>query len=200
MKKLSLFFLLAISLFSGCSAQDSTKKNELVISDFNWKIKIPALLISENKDEWKKAQYRGKKGIEDTYNIELKNKVKTIFIFKSQDQSFFEATSEKFNLEMASDYVATCKRMNDIFYNSITTQVPDAKVDTLQTVETIDNIQFQTLTSKMSFPNGLIKNAIMFRHLFTDTELTVSVMFSNEQTGRQIIEAFKKSSFHFTKE
>ena len=200
MNKLPLFFLFAITFFSSCSGQDTTNKNELAISDFNWKLKIPEFLISENKDEWKKAQDRGKKGIEDTYNVELKNKVKTIFIFKSQDQSFFEATSENFNPEMASDYIATCKRMNDIFYNSITTQVPNAKVDTLQTVETIDNIQFQTLTSKMSFPNGSTKNAIMFRHLFKDTELTVSVMFSNEQTGRQIIEAFKKSSFHFEKE
>jgi len=200
MNKLPLFFLFAITLFSSCSGQDSTKKNELVISDFNWKLKIPEFLISENKDEWKKAQDRGKKGIEDTYNVELKNKVKTIFIFKSQDQSFFEVTSEKFNPEMASDYIATCKRMNDIFYNSIVTQVPNAKVDTVQTVETIDNIQFQTLTTKMSFPNGLTKNAIMFRSLFTDTELTVSVMFNNEQTGRQIIEAIKNSSFHFDKE
>lgn len=200
MNKLYLLFLFIIILFSSCSGKDSTKKNDLVISDFNWKLKIPKFLISENKDEWEKAQDRGKKGIEDTYNVELKNKAKTLFIFKSKDQSFFEATSEKFNPEMASDYIATCKRMNDIFYNSITTQVPNAKVDTLQTVEIIDNIQFQTLTSKMSFPNGLTKNAIMFRSLFNDTELTVSVMFSNEQTGRLIIEAFKKSNFHFDKE
>lgn len=199
MIKLPLLFLIVITVFSSCSGQVPIKKDELVISEFNWKLKIPEFLISENNDEWKKAQDRGKKVIEDTYNVELKNKVRTIFIFKSTDQSFFEATSEKVNLEMASDYVATCKRMNDIFYNSIVTQVTNAKVDTLQTVETIDNIEFQTLTSKMTFPNGLTKNAIMFRHLFTDTELTVSVMFSNELTGRQIIEAFRKSSFSFDK-
>ena len=185
-------------LFSSCSGQDSTK-NELVITDFNWKLKIPEFLISENKEEWKKAQDRGKKGIEDTYNVELKNKTTTIFIFKSKDESFFEATSEKLKPEMTSDYLATCERMNDIFYNSITTQVPNAKMDTTKTVETINNIQFQTLTSKITFPNGYTKNAIMFRSLFKDTELTVSIMFSNQQTGQQIIEAFKKSSFSFDK-
>lgn len=199
MNKLVVLFLFGIIYFSSCAGQNSTRENELIITGFNWRLKVPDFLIAENKDEWKKVQESGKKDIEETYDIEMKNQVNTIFIFKTQDESFFEATSEKIKPEMVSDYIATCKKMNDIFYNTVVAQVPDAQLDTFQTVQTIDNIPFQTLTAKMSFPNGLIKNIVMFRSLFKDTELTVSVMFSNDYTGKKIIEAFKKSDFHFKK-
>ena len=181
-------------LFAHCSGQQTTK-DSLYSSDFKWRLKIPAFLVSENKEEWKRVQDAGKNAISETYNAQLRNKVKTIFIFKSADNSFFEAVGEPINKEQAANYSQTCERMNDIFYNTVKTQIPTAQVDTTKGVELVDNIPFQFLRARITFPNGTSKTTVSYRSVFDNIELTVSAMYSNQASGDEITRAFKSSTF-----
>ena len=153
-------------LFAHCSGQLSTN-DTLFIPDFKWRLKIPAFLVSENKEEWKRVQEGGQKAIRDAYNIKIKNKLKTIFVFKSADNSFFEAVSEPISKKQAENYVQTCERMNDIFYNTIKTQVPTAQIDTTKSMEFVDNLPFQVLKAKVTFPDGTSKTTVSYRSVTT---------------------------------
>jgi hypothetical protein len=191
--KFMLFLLLSL-LFFGCTTQ-RLDKNDLVVKEFNWRVKIPDFMITQNQEEWKRLQNLGMEKINDTYGTHSSNKAETIFIFKSKDESFFEATTEAHKSEIY--YALTCQRMDDIFYNTLKTQIPNGKIDTAKSVVTVDNRPFQTLTSSIVYSSGNIAHAVIFRSLFKGKELTVSVMFSNQQTGDRIIEAFKSSSFNW---
>jgi len=195
MNKLGLILLFLIRfLFSSCSAQKSSS-NELFIPEFKWKLKIPEFLIAENTEEWKKVQSAGKKVFEDTYNTELTNKVKTIFIFKSSDKSFFEAVSEPISQEQAENYVATCEKMNDLAYNAIKAQVPTAQIDTTKHEEVIDDFPFQVLKIKLTFSDGSNRTSISYRRVFGNTELTISAMYGNQASGDNIAKAITSSQF-----
>jgi len=189
------FFILLLVVFNNCYGQQD-KTGELFITGFKWKLNIPQFLIPENPEEWKIVQERGKKAFEDTYNTSLNNKLKTIFIFKAKDTSFFEAVNEPISDGEAKNYLAVCEKMNTLVYNTLKTQAPTAQIDTTKREEIIDSIPFQVLEITMIFPDGNKRMTTSYRSVFGNKELTISAMYSNKESGDKIINAIRNSRFN----
>ncbi len=195
MPKCLIALFIAVFALSASSRAQNTDAAEFYNEDLKWTLPIADSFVGANPERWKAVQDKGKKGIEDTYNTQLKNKVATLIILKCGNDNFFEATSEKYDEERKGNYLPFCRHMNDVIYTTFTTQRSDAGIDTSTAVDMIDGLPFQTINIKCTFPGGAIKYVSIARRLFAGRELTVSMMYADVAAGNRMKDAFRKSKF-----
>ncbi|NHM01638.1 hypothetical protein [Flavobacterium difficile] len=177
-----------------CLGQTSSKK-EIYNADFKWTITIPENFISVSSEEWAKMQAKGEDAIEKTFNEDIVNQSKTIFIFKNDNFNYFESTHQPFDPLIDGDYIETFDGVNGLLMETFQTQMPNVKIDTLRGTEKIDGLEFQTFKMKVVYPNNLVYTILMFSRLFDKKELTVNIMFIDEEKGNLMLESWKKSRF-----
>lgn len=188
----SLFFLL---LLSGCTGQTKTKPKTLYNEDFKWTITIPENFINVSPKEWAKMQNKGLDAVENTYGEEVINQAKIIFVFKNADFNYMESNYQPFDVEVDGDYLESCKGVNEILFETFKTQMPNAKIDSISSVEKISNLNFQTFKMKIDFPNGMTMHSQMYSRLFDKKEFSVNIMYVDGKQGKKMIEAWTKSKF-----
>lgn len=181
-------------LIQSCSGQ-TTPKKEIHNKDFNWTITIPENFENVSSEEWKKIRNKGADAIEKTYEGEVINQTKTIFVFKSDQLNYFESNYQPFDTATDGDYLESCKNVNDMLYETFKTQMPDIKIDTIRSVEKIDGLEFQTFKMKVEYPNKMILNVLMFSRLFEKREFSVNMMFVDQIKGEKMLDSWKKSKF-----
>ncbi len=181
-------------LIQSCSGQ-TTPKKEIYNKDFNWTITIPENFENVSSEEWKKMQNKGADAIEKTYDGEVINQAKTIFVFKSDQMNYFESNYQPFDTATDGDYLESCKNVNDILYETFKTQMPDIKIDTTRTVEKIDNLEFQVFRMKVEYPNKMILNVQMFSRLFDKKEFSVNIMYIDKLKGEKMLNSWENSKF-----
>jgi hypothetical protein len=194
MNKLKYFLIGLTFIFQSCNGQ-TTPKKEIYNKDFNWTITIPENFENVSAEEWAKMQNKGADAIEKTYNEEVVNQAKTIFVFKSDQLNYFESNYQPFDTAIDGDYLESCKNVNNMLYETFITQMPDIKIDSTSTVEKIDNLEFQTFKMKIEYPNKMTMNVLMFSRLFDKKEFTVNIMYVDKKKGEQMLDSWKKSKF-----
>lgn len=177
-----------------CLGQTSSKK-EIYNTDFKWTITIPENFISVSSEEWAKMQAKGEDAIEKTFNEDIVNQSKTIFIFKNDNFNYFESTHQPFDPLIDGDYIETFDGVNGLLMETFQTQMPNVKIDTLRGTEKIDGLEFQTFKMKVVYPNNLVYTILMFSRLFDKKELTVNIMYIDEEKGNLMLDSWKKSRF-----
>jgi hypothetical protein len=106
------FLLLILVLFSSCKGQNKSEQKVYVNKDFNWTISIPSGFDTVSAANWAKMQNRGAEAIENTYDAEVINNAKTIFVFKSDQFNYFESNYQPFDTTIDGDYLTSCKEVN----------------------------------------------------------------------------------------
>lgn len=192
MNKLKYFLVGVTIIFQSCNGQ-TTPKKEIYNKDFNWTITIPENFENVSAEEWTKMQNKGADAIEKTYNEEVVNRAKTIFVFKSDQLNYFESNYQPFDPAIDGDYLESCKNVNNMMYENFVTQMPDIKIDSSSTVEKIDNLEFQTFKMKIKYPNNMVMNVLMFNRLFDKKEFTVNIMYVDDNKGEQMLDSWKIS-------
>lgn len=191
-KQILLFGL--IIFFQSCNAQ-KTAKQEIHNKDFNWTITIPENFENVSTADWAKMQNKGADAIEKTYEEEVINQSKTIFVFKSDQLNYFESNYQPFDPSVDGDYLESCKAVDEVLYETFKAQMPGIKIDTTRTVEKIDNLEFQTLKMKVEYPNKMIMNLLMYSRLFDKKEFTVNIMFVDKLKGQKMLASWRESKF-----
>lgn len=197
MKKLKdLLFCLIITLQScnGHNGQSSQKK-EIFNKDFNWTITIPENFQNVSAEDWTKMQNEGADAIEKTFDVEIINQAKTIFIFKSDQLNYLESNYQPFDIATNGDYLESCKNVNDVVFETFKTQTQNAKIDSTKSVEKIDDLEFQTFKMKIEYPNKKVLNLITYSRLFEKKEFTVNIIYVDNKKGEMMKEAWKNSKF-----
>lgn len=192
-RKFYLIIYLTI-LIQNCIGQ-TTPEKEIYDKVFNWTIIIPENFENVSSDEWKKMQNKGADAMEKTYDIEVINQTKTIFVFKSDQLNYFESNYQPFDTLTDGNYLESCKNVNDMLYETFITQMPEIKIDTTRTVEKIDNLEFQTFKMKIEYPNKMVLNILMFSRLFDKKELAVNIAFVDKIKGEKMLDSWRKSKF-----
>ena len=191
-KKLVLFGLIII--FQSCNGQKK-QKQEIHNKDFNWTITIPENFENVSSADLAKMQNKGADAIEKTYEEEVINQSKTIFVFKSDQLNYFESNYQPFDPKVDGDYLESCRAVDEVLYGTFKAQMPGVKIDTTRTVEKIDNLEFQTLTMKVEYPNKMILNLFMFSRLFDKREFTVNIMYVDKLKGQKMLDSWRESKF-----
>lgn len=183
-----------ILFFQSCTGQKAPKQ-EIHNNDFNWTITIPENFESVSSADWEKMQNKGADAIEKTYEGEVVRQAKNIFIFRSDQLNYFESNYQPFDPDVDGDYLQSCKTVKEVLYETFMTQMPGVKIDTVTTVEKIDNLEFQALTMKVEYPNKMVLNFLMFSRLFDKREFTVNIMYVDKLKGQKMIDSWRQSKF-----
>lgn len=194
MKKLIYLIVCLIVTLQSCNGQTTAKK-EIYNKDFNWKIRIPENFENVSAEDWTKMQNKGADAIEKTFEGEIINQSKTIFVFKSDQLNYFESNYQPFDVSIDGNYLESCKNVNEVLIETFKSQMPNAKIDTITTVEKIDNLEFQVFKMKIEYPNKMILNLLMYSRLFGKKEFTVNIMYVDNKKGQLMTEAWKNSKF-----
>ena len=194
MYKLKYLLICLTIIFQSCNGQ-TTPKKEIYNKDFNWTITIPENFQNVSAEEWEKMQNKGADAIEKTYDEEVINQSKTIFVFKNDQLNYFESNYQPFDTAIDGDYFESCKNVNNMLYETFITQLPDIKIDSVSTIEKIDNLEFQLFKMKVEYPNKMVLNVLMYSRLFDKKEFSVNIMYVDNNKGKQMLESWKKSKF-----
>ena len=194
MNKIFYLFISVIIVFQNCNGQ-TTAEREIYNKDFKWSIKIPENFENVSADEWTKLQNKGAEAIENTYDEKIVNQSKTIFVFKSDQLNYFESNYQPYDVLVDGDYIESCKIVNQVLYETFVSQIPGIKIDTISTVEKIDNLEFRKFKMKIVYPNKMVFNVIMYSRLFGKREFSVNIMYVDNRKGQLMLEAWKNSKF-----
>jgi len=189
-----LFLMILIQSCTGQTAQ-TTQKQVIYNKDFNWTITIPENFESLKAEQWEKMQNKGAEAIEKTFDGEVINQAKTIFVFKSDQMNYFESNYQPFDTKTDGNFVESFKNVGDILYQTFVAQMPDTKIDTTYTTEKIDNLVFQTYKISLTYPNKMVLNVFMFTRLFDKKEFTVNIMYVDKLKGEKMLDCWRKSKF-----
>lgn len=194
MNRLNYLLICLVITIQSCNGQ-TTPKKEVYNKDFNWTVTIPENFQNVSAEEWAKMQNKGADAIEKTYDEKVINQAKTIFVFKNDQLNYFESNYQPFDIAVDGDYLESCKNVNDVLYETFITQMIGIKIDTIRTVEKIDNLEFQTFKMKIEYPNKMVMNLLMYSRLFDKKEFTVNIMYVDNKKGQLMLDAWKESEF-----
>jgi len=179
-----------------CHAQVDTTKHEFYFKQFNWHVTIPKDFKTLSQQELTEIKEKGRVAMEKTTNQTIVDNSIPIFSFKSDQLHYFSSSYQPFDPSINGDFKIVCKRVDDIVYNSISQQMPPGtKVDSTITTETVDKLNFQCLKVISTLPNKLKINVLMYNRLFDKVELTVTIMYVDENKGNQLLKAWRNSKF-----
>jgi hypothetical protein len=189
-----LVITLAIFMQS-CNKQVVSSK-EIYNKEFKWKIVIPESFENVSVQEWAKIQNKGANAIEKTYDTEVTNQAKTIFVFKSDQMNYFESNYQPFDTAVDGSYSEYCLEITNMLYETFKTQMPNMKIDTVRTTEKIDGLAFKKFEVKLEFPDKKELHALMFSRLFGKRELSVNIMYVDKEKGKKMLESWTQSKFN----
>jgi hypothetical protein len=192
------YTLLSTSLMismQSCSEERSSNR-EIYNKEFKWKITIPENFKNVSSQEWTKMQNKGADAIENTYDTEVVNQAKTIFVFKSDQTNYFESNYQPFDIAIDGDYSKYCLEITNMLYETFDTQMPDTKIDTLRTIEKIDGLEFKKFEIKLQYPDERVLHAVMYSRLFDKKEFSVNIMYMDKEKGRKMLESWTQSKFN----
>lgn len=193
-----LLFSLLYFLQSCASPQPEKKTPEKKIYNktFNWTITIPENFEKVSAAQWATIQDKGADAIEKTVDAPIDDRPKTIFVFRSGRFNYFESNYEPFDTAKDGSYLENCRLIGDVMYETFATQMPGTTLDTSFNTEKIDNLEFQVFHIKVSYPNKLVLNAMMFSRLFGNKSFSVNIMYTEPEKGASMLDAWRHSGFH----
>ncbi len=193
MKNLFFFLLLSATVSGFGQANSST----LVFNELGWTITIPEGFEAVNEAEWSKIEDKGVKAIEETHGEELINQTTTLFAYRNAQFNVFESNYQPFDENVDGDWVASCKVVNAIVFETFEAQMPNIPIDSTSSVERIAGREFQTFMVKINLPNGIQLKSLMFSSFYPNLkkELTVSITSIDDVQLEKMLRAFRMSRF-----
>ena len=195
MNKLKITSLIIFLGLISCKSQTESNPKIIHNKDFNWTITIPENFNSINETEWNKTQQKGKDAIEKTFGEEIINQATTIFTFENGQFNNFEANYQPYDIEIDGNYLETYNDVNEMLYQTFETQMPQAKLDSISSIQKISGLDFQRFDVVVDFPNGMKMKTVGFSRLFDKKEFTVNITAVDEKILKQMLDAFLNSKF-----
>jgi hypothetical protein len=140
-------------------------------------------------------QNRGTEAIENTYEVQVENKAKILFVFQSDQFNYFESNYQPFDTTKDGEYLESFREVNNIIYGTFEAQMKGAKLDSSSSTQVISGLTFQTFKMSITFPNKLVMNWQMFSRLFGKREFTVNIMTVDKQKEKDLLDSWLKSKF-----
>src|SRR5882724_2356565 len=174
MKPVLIFTVALVVILAGCKAP--SPKRLIHNKEFDWTITIPANFDTLSPEQRARMQKKGTDAIEKTYDGKVENNAKTIFVFQNDQFNYFESNYQPFNTEKDGNYIEAFRSVNNVLYHTFEVQMPDAKLDSASSQETISGLTFQVFKISIGLPNKMTLEFLMYSRLFDKKEFTVNIM------------------------
>ncbi|HEU4471693.1 MAG TPA: hypothetical protein VFR58_11450 [Flavisolibacter sp.] len=179
--------------FQSCRESPGAPIKDFYNKEFGWSVDIPEGFDSVPPAQWAKMQNKGANAIENTYDVDVENNARQIFVFNSDQFNYFEANWQPAD-SSGEDYAELFRSVNDMVYHSFEVQMPQAKLDSAYGQEKIDGLEFQTFSIGMKI-GDMNMRLHMFSRLFGKKEFTVNIMTVDGEKEKRLLEAWRRSEF-----
>jgi hypothetical protein len=175
-----------------CSGQNS---KSFYSEDFGWKINLSENYRIISNEEVSKIKAKGRESIEKATGKKV-NDDGNVSILKFQDDknNFFYSSYSIYNEAINGDYSKGSKTGYDLLYRTIKTKFPDIQIDQIITTEKVNSLDFEVYKLDAFLPN-ITFHQIIYSRLFGNKSFVVTLVFTDEKAGEEMLELWKKSSF-----
>lgn len=195
MKPFYLAVLITATFLYSCRAQSTPGPKVIFNEQFNWRIQIPEGFETVPAEQWMKMQNKGAGAVEKTYDVTVENRAKTIFAFRSDQFNYFESNYQPFDTAADGNYLESFRQVNNMLYGTFEAQMPQAKLDSASSQETIDGKLFQVYKITITIPGKIVIEFWMYSRLFGKREFTVNIMTVDKEKQRILLNAWRNSKF-----
>lgn len=195
MRRHLFLLVIAFDFLSSCKGQPKPEQKTVYNKDFRWTVSIPAGFDTVSADKWAKMQSRGTEAIEKTYDAEVENNSKTIFVFQSDQFNYFESNYQPFDTVREGSYLEGFKEVNNMLYGTFEAQMKGAELDSSSSTQTISGLTFLTFKVVITFPNKMVMNWQMFSRLFGEKEFTVNIITVDKNKEKELLASWLNSKF-----
>lgn len=194
-KMRNYLLLIAFGFLISCKGQTKSEQKTIYNRDFKWTISIPAGFDTVSANKWAHMQNRGAEAIEKTYDAQVENNARTLFVFQSDQFNYFESNYQPFDTTQDGNYLENFKEVNNMLYGTFEAQMKGAKLDSSSSTQVISGLTFQTFKVVITFPNKMVMNWQMFSRLFGKKEFTVNIMTVDKQKEKELLNSWLTSKF-----
>ncbi|KAF2339226.1 hypothetical protein [Flavobacterium tistrianum] len=185
LKSISVLFLVLVA-FSGCKKNNSLADNNFYDKTFNWQISVP--------DDYEKVDLKQKADIKG--DTTLAKKKHSIVVFKKDEANYFSVNYEDF---FGSDVRAldlNMKLKDFLLLKDIGKIYPKGKMgDYSVSTENISGLPFRRAKIEITEDEKKVVTLVIFSRGFNDKIFVNSIVYEDEDDGKEMIDLFKKSTF-----
>lgn len=174
-------------------ASQQAPPRQVYNKEFDWSITIPANFDIVSEAAMKAMEKKGMDALENTMGEKIIDQTKKIFVFNRGPQNYFESRYQPYD-NKDDDYIEVCLGLNNILYETFQNQFPESTIDTVQTVEKVDGLEFQVFRMNVHIKQMTI-STLMYSRLFGNKDLTVSLVYLDAATGKEMLDAWRGSKF-----
>ena len=185
-------FFLAVGAFS----QSDSTETVFTSTECKWKIVITKGYRPIGEEEWGKMQKRGLDALEKANDVQLDNQTVTLFVYRKDQVDYLEANWQPMDDDMIEDYDETRTVIGDAVFKAMQQQIPMAKIDSAYSKEIIDGLNFYVFTLKVPLPGDRMMRMILYSRLFGNKEFSFNCIAVRDERLKEILDAFRNSSFH----
>jgi hypothetical protein len=195
MKKLLFAMSVLAAVICGCNDREVAKERHLYNKEFDWTITIPEGFDTLTAEEWDRIQGKGAEAIKKTYGVEIESRPHTIFVFRNNKLNSFEANWEPFDTLTDGDFDELSQLTNEMIYGTFEAQMPDAKLDSSSSTETISGLEFRVFSVNLKMPNKTTLECMHFTRLFGNRTLSVNITTLEKKKKEAMLKAWRSSKF-----
>ncbi len=193
--KLLKYFLFSLAFIVwGCGGQEQVP-HKVYVEEFKWTITIPKTFTKMTKDELEKNKRKGAEAIEKTTGEEIEDKTVPLFAVKSDKMNLLESNYQVVDIKEYGSYVDYRNLINSVLYDVYKNMFPNENIDTSSTTELIDGLEFYVFNLNLKSSIGTTLKVFSYSRLFDDKDLTVNIIYSDENKGKLLLDAFRNSKF-----
>ncbi|MNK74830.1 hypothetical protein D3C87_943520 [compost metagenome] len=178
-----LFVLVTIT---ACKKKNTFENNHFFDKTFNWEIAIP--------DDYEKVVQKEKGEVKG--DTALVKKEHSIVAFKRDDANYFSANYENYSAADIRGVDLKMRLKDFLFLKDIGKVYPKGKMgDYSVSSENVSGLQFRKAKIEITEDGKTIATAVIFSKGFGDKIFIASVIYEDEDYGKDMIDLFKKSTF-----
>jgi hypothetical protein len=177
-----------------CFAQQST--NEYFFKEVGWSITLPDDFYITDSAVAAATREHGKKAMEEVTGVSPDMSTTTTLITANKNKyNYFSATITTLNVQESKDFAARAQQVKNLMYKTFCGKMPDAKIDTSSTQETIDGLLFDKFQMTVSMKEKVLFNMYLLVKLHKGYDFGISYLCLDEATKEQVETMLKHSKF-----
>lgn len=188
MNRLKYFSILLFALVTiiGCKKKNTFENNRFFDKTFNWEITIP--------DDYEKVIQKEKGEVKgDTALVKKEN---SIVAFKRDEANYFSANYENYPAGDVRGVDLKMRLKDFLLLKDIGKVYPKGKMgDYLVSSEKISGLEFRKSEIEVTEDGKTVATAVIFSKGFGDKIFIASIVYEDENYGKDMIDLFKKSTF-----
>ena len=190
---LFIFFCFVIS----CKETKKDTGLKIVDNSIGLKMIVPSSFVQLDQKEKEEKVQKGKKFIDKLHDSTfILSDVQKVNLFRHDDKNMFVLNTQDYDFDTHGDYKSAIKDINKLIYETQFKNYPTSQIDSSTSKEMIDGLEFIKFILNAKIDNNLTMHVVNYNRLFKNNkDFTASVIFTNEELGKEILKAVTNAKF-----